>query len=88
MKLKLTPEMEAILKRAGKTIEDLEKDIDNLPTNPINKDVVNSLGDAVVVTFQNDNQLGDLVMSLFLQVNDLAMVIMQLQSDLEEIKNA
>lgn len=86
--MKLTPEMEAILKRAGKSKEDLERDIASLPDSPLNQQVINSIGDAVVVTFQNDNQLGDLVMSLFFQVNDLAMMIMQLQSELEELKNA
>jgi hypothetical protein len=86
--MKLTPEMEAILKRAGKTKEDLERDISSLPASPLNQEVINSIGDSVVVTFQNDNQLGDLVMSLFMQVNDLAMLVLQLQSELEEVKNA
>jgi hypothetical protein len=86
--MNLTPEMEAILKRAGKTREDLERDIASLPDSPTNKDVINTLGDALVITYQNDNQLGDLVMSLFLQVNDLAMMAMQLQTELEELKNA
>lgn len=46
------------------------------------------LGNALIFTFQNDNQLGDLVMSLFMQVNDLAMLVVQLQMEMEELKNA
>lgn len=46
------------------------------------------IGDALVFTFQNDNQLGELVMSLLFQVNDLAMMVMQQQTELEELKNA
>jgi hypothetical protein len=51
-------------------------------------EALSDIGNALVVTFQNDNQLGDLVMSLFMQVNDLAMMVMQLQSELEAVKNA
>jgi hypothetical protein len=55
---------------------------------PLLRTDLENIGEAMIITFQNDNQLGELVMSLFLQVNDMAMVVMQLQSELEELKNA
>ncbi|MGE7637617.1 hypothetical protein [Peribacillus frigoritolerans] len=54
----------------------------------VEPDIIKDLGNALVFTFENDNQLGELVMSLFLQVNDMAMMIMQLQTELVELKNA
>jgi len=49
---------------------------------------LSDIGNTLMITLQNDNQLGDLVMSLFMQVNDLAMMVLQLQTELEEMKNA
>ncbi|MGD6832589.1 hypothetical protein ACQCT5_10520 [Sutcliffiella halmapala] len=85
--MKLTPEQIAIIERAGKSVEDFQRDLKNNPS-PINLEVVNDLGNALVVTYQNDNELGNMVMSLFIQVNDLAEMVMLLQSELEALKNA
>jgi hypothetical protein len=49
--------------------------------------IVSDLGNALVVTFENDNQLGELVWSLFSQVNDLATMVLQLQTELDTLKN-
>jgi hypothetical protein len=81
----LTPEQEAIVRKAGKTLEEFAREVDAQPSPKQQRD---DIGEAIVVTFQNDNQLGDLVMSLFLQVNDLATLVMEQQIELEALKNA
>jgi hypothetical protein len=83
--------IEKVLKDTGMTQEQFEQLVQaNRDKNPVPvlKTDTETIGNALVVTFQNDNQLGDLVMSLFFQVNDLAMMVMQLQTELEELKNA
>jgi hypothetical protein len=78
-------------KLAGVSEEQMQKDIEEQRAkNPVPRLEVDAdiIGNAMVITFQNDNQLGELVMSLFLQVNDMAMMVMQMQSELEELKNA
>jgi hypothetical protein len=83
--------LEHYRKLAGVSEEQMQKDIEEQRAkNPIPRLEVDTetVGNALVITFQNDNQLGELVMSLFLQVNDMAMMVIQLQSELEELKNA
>jgi hypothetical protein len=55
---------------------------------PLIRTDLENIGEAMIFTFQNDNQLGELVLSLFMQVNDLAMMVLQLQTEVEELKNA
>lgn len=67
---------------------ELQERIKEYEKKSVTKSDLETLGNALIFTFQNDNQLGDLVMSLFFQINDLAMMVLQLQSEMEEIKNA
>jgi hypothetical protein len=83
--------LEHYRKLAGVSEEQMQKDIEEQRAKnpvPLLRTDLENIGEAMIITFQNDNQLGELVMSLFLQVNDMAMVVMQLQSELEELKNA
>jgi hypothetical protein len=83
--------LEHYRKLAGVSEEQMQKDIEEQRAKnpvPLLQTDMENIGAAMIVTFQNDNQLGELVMSLFLQVNDMAMVVMQLQSEVEELKNA
>jgi hypothetical protein len=83
--------IEHVLKETGTTQEQFDALVEEQRSKnpvPLIRTDLENVGEAMIVTFQNDNQLGELVMSLFLQVNDTAMVVMQLQSELEELKNA
>jgi hypothetical protein len=83
--------LEHYRKLAGVTEEQMQKDIEEQRAKnpvPLIRIDLENIGEAMIVTFQNDNQLGNLVMSLFLQMNDMAMMVMQLQTELEEMKNA
>lgn len=78
--MKLTYEQEAIIKRAGKSVEDFERDLKDNPSH-LNLNVLNDIGESLLVTFQNDNQLGDLIMGLLTQIQDL-------QQRVEALENA
>jgi hypothetical protein len=83
--------LEHYRKLAGVSEEQMKKDIEEQRAKnpvPLLRTDLENIGEAMIVTFQNDNQLGELVMNLFLQVNDMAMMVMQLQSEVEELKNA
>jgi hypothetical protein len=76
---------------AGVSEEQMKKDIEEQRAKnpvPLIRTDLENIGEAMIYTFQNDNQLGELVMSLFMQVNDLAMLVLQLQNEVEELKNA
>jgi hypothetical protein len=83
--------LEHYRKQLGITEEQEQKLIEEHRANnpvPLIRTDLENIGEAMIFTFQNDDQLGELVISLFMQMNDLAMLVLQLQSELEEIKNA
>jgi hypothetical protein len=83
--------LEHYRKLAGVSEEQMQKDIEEQRAKnpvPLIRTDLENIGEAMIYTFQNDNQLGELVMSLFMQLNDMAMLVMQLQVEVEELKNA
>jgi hypothetical protein len=83
--------LEHYRKLANVSEEQMQKDIEEQRAKnpvPLIKTDMENIGEALIFTFQNDNQLGELVMSLFMQVNDMATMVLQLQAEVEELKNA
>jgi hypothetical protein len=82
------PLLDYALQRAGISKEEYQRIVENYRNNSTAKRDFETIGNALVVTFQNDNQLGDLVMSLFIQVNDMAMMVMELEQRVSSLEGS
>lgn len=80
--------LEYLIAEGHITQEQFDKKVEEAKKASLPIIINEDLGNALVVTFQNDNILGDMVMSLMIQNNDLANMVLELQNRLEVLENA
>jgi hypothetical protein len=69
--MKLTPEQEALIVSVGKTVEDFNRDMDEIPSSPINRNVIDDIGEGLMLSLQNDDQIGFDIVMLLMRIDEL-----------------
>ncbi len=77
---------ENILRKMGISHEQFEREIEKAKLESVTKNDIETLGNASLTSFLNQDELGGLVMSLFIQNNDLATVVMELQTQVDRLR--
>jgi hypothetical protein len=77
--MNLTPRQEAIIKKAGKTIEDFKRDMEEIPSSPINRNVIDDIGEGLMLSLQNDDQIGLDLFKIMIRVEELEQRVAELE---------
>jgi hypothetical protein len=77
--MNLTPRQEAIIIKAGKSIEEFKKDMEEIPSSPINRNVIDDVGEGLMLSLQNDDQIGFDIVMLLMRIDELEQRITTLE---------
>jgi hypothetical protein len=77
--MNLTPRQEAIIKKAGKTIDDFKREMEEIPSSPINRNVVDDIGEGLMLSLQNDDQIGLDLFKIMMKVEELEQRVVELE---------